>query len=240
MLPVGQLLLYGLQHVMSMYAGVIAVPLIVGTALGLPFPDLAYLLTAALLVSGLATLLQTIGVWRIGARLPLVQGASFAAVASMLAIGTDAGGGVRGLQFIFGAILVAGIDRVPAVGRVQPPAALLPARRDGVGHHGDRHLAAAGGDPLGRRWRGDRPHLRQPRQHRARRAHPGDHPGDLPVPARLLQPHRHPRRARHRDAGRDGARHVRLQQDRAGAVVRRLHARSTSAPRSSASRRSSR
>ena len=108
-LPVGQLLLYGLQHVMSMYAGVIAVPLIVGSALGLPFADLAYLLTAALLVSGLATLLQTIGVWRIGAKLPLVQGASFAAVASMLAIGKDAGGGVRGLQFIFGAILVAGI-----------------------------------------------------------------------------------------------------------------------------------
>jgi len=66
MLPVGQLLLYGLQHVMSMYAGVIAVPLIVGSALGLPFPDLAYLLTAALLVSGLATLLQTIGFWKIG------------------------------------------------------------------------------------------------------------------------------------------------------------------------------
>ena len=109
MLPVGQLLLYGLQHVMSMYAGVIAVPLIVGSALGLPFADLAYLLTAALLVSGLATLLQTIGVWQIGAKLPLVQGASFAAVASMLAIGKDAGGGVRGLQFIFGAILVAGI-----------------------------------------------------------------------------------------------------------------------------------
>ena len=108
-LPVGQLLLYGLQHVMSMYAGVIAVPLIVGTALGLPFGDLAYLLTAALLVSGLATLLQTLGVWRIGARLPLVQGTSFAAVASMLAIGKDAGGGVAGLQYIFGAVLVAGV-----------------------------------------------------------------------------------------------------------------------------------
>src|ERR671912_251693 len=109
MLPVGQLFLYGLQHVMSMYAGVVAVPLIVGTALGLPFPDLAYLLTAALLVSGLATLLQTLGVWKIGARLPLVQGTSFAAVASMLAIGRDAGGGVVGLQYIFGAVLVAGV-----------------------------------------------------------------------------------------------------------------------------------
>lgn len=109
MLPVGQLFLYGLQHVMSMYAGVVAVPLIVGTALGLPFGDLAYLLTAALLVSGLATLLQTLGIWKIGARLPLVQGTSFAAVASMLAIGKDAGGGVAGLQYIFGAVMVAGV-----------------------------------------------------------------------------------------------------------------------------------
>ena len=91
-----------------MYAGVVAVPLIVGNALGLPFADLAYLLTAALLVSGLATLLQTLGV---GRSPPVGRGAgpSFAAVASMLAIGKDAGGGVRGLQFIFGAILVAGV-----------------------------------------------------------------------------------------------------------------------------------
>ena len=85
------MVVYGLQHVMSMYAGVVAVPLIVGTAMGLPFGELAYLLTAALLVSGLATLLQTLGVWRIGARQPLVQGTSFAAVASMLAIGKRRG-----------------------------------------------------------------------------------------------------------------------------------------------------
>jgi xanthine permease len=108
-MPVGQLLLYGLQHVMSMYAGVIAVPLIIGTALGLPFAELAYLLTAALLVSGLATLLQTLGVWKLGARLPLVQGTSFVAVASMLAIGKTAGGGAGALTVIFGAVLVAGV-----------------------------------------------------------------------------------------------------------------------------------
>ncbi|MGK5683846.1 nucleobase:cation symporter-2 family protein [Actinoplanes sp. URMC 104] len=108
-MPVGSLFLYGLQHVMSMYAGVIAVPLIIGSALRLPFADLAYLLTAALLVSGLATLLQTLGIWRIGSRLPLVQGTSFAAVASMLAIGGAAGGGRPGLQAIFGAVLVAGV-----------------------------------------------------------------------------------------------------------------------------------
>jgi len=99
---------YGLQHVMSMYAGVVAVPLIVGSALKLPFGDLSYLLAATLLISGLATLLQTIGVPWIGARLPIVQGTSFAAVGSMIAIGVGAGGGTAGLQAIFGAILVAG------------------------------------------------------------------------------------------------------------------------------------
>jgi uric acid transporter len=54
---------YRLQHVMSRYAGVVAVPLIVGGAMGLEFRELAYLLTAALLVSGLATPLQTSGAW---------------------------------------------------------------------------------------------------------------------------------------------------------------------------------
>lgn len=105
----GPMVLYGLQHVMSMYAGVVAVPFIVGTALKLPFSDLSYLLAATLLVSGLATLLQTLGVRWIGAKLPIVQGTSFAAVASMIAVGASAGGGVDGLRAIFGSVLIAGL-----------------------------------------------------------------------------------------------------------------------------------
>ena len=100
---------YGLQHVLSMYAGVVAVPFIVGSALGLSFENLSYLLAATLLMSGLATLLQTLGFWRIGAKLPIVQGTSFAAVGSMLAIGKASGNGTSGLQAIFGAVLVAGV-----------------------------------------------------------------------------------------------------------------------------------
>jgi len=103
------MLVYGLQHVMSMYAGVVAVPFIVGSALGLSFADLSYLLAATLLVSGLATLIQTLGVPWVGARLPIVQGTSFAAVASMLSVGKAAGGGLDGMRAIFGAILVAGL-----------------------------------------------------------------------------------------------------------------------------------
>jgi xanthine permease len=107
-LPVPQMVLYGLQHVLSMYAGVIAVPLIIGTALKLSVAQTTYLLSAGLFISGLATLLQTIGVWRIGARQPIVQGTSFAAVSTMLAIGTRAGG-TAGLRAVFGALIVAGL-----------------------------------------------------------------------------------------------------------------------------------
>src|SRR3954471_20242021 len=108
-LAVPQMFLYGLQHVLSMYAGVVAVPLIMGSALGLSGRDTTYLVSAGLFMSGVATLLQTIGVWRIGARQPIVQGTSFAAVSTMLAIGASHGGGTAGLRAIFGALLVAGL-----------------------------------------------------------------------------------------------------------------------------------
>jgi len=107
-LPAPQMFLYGLQHVLSMYAGVVAVPLIIGTALQLSPSDITYLVSAGLFMSGVATLLTTIGVWKIGARQPIVQGTSFAAVSTMLAVGAAEGGGTVGLRAIFGSLLVAG------------------------------------------------------------------------------------------------------------------------------------
>ena len=108
-LPLTQMTVFGLQHVLSMYAGVVAVPLIVGGALGLDLKDMTYLVSAALFLAGLATLLQSIGVWKIGARQPIVQGTSFVAVTSMIAIGTGAGGGADGMRSISGAVIVAGV-----------------------------------------------------------------------------------------------------------------------------------
>ena len=107
-LPLPKMTLYGLQHVLSMYAGVIAVPLIIGTALELSGAQITYLISAGLFLAGLATLVQTLGVWKIGARLPIVQGGSFAAVATMLAIGTERGG-TDGLRSIYGAVIAASI-----------------------------------------------------------------------------------------------------------------------------------
>lgn len=103
-LPLGKTFVYGLQHILTMYGGVIAPPLIVGGAAGLSATDMSLLVTAGLFVSGLATILQTIGFGPFGARLPIVQGLSFASVSTMTAIAQD--GGVRP---IFGAIIVAGL-----------------------------------------------------------------------------------------------------------------------------------
>lgn len=96
---------YGLQHVLTMYGGIIAPPLIVGTAAGLSGMEIGLLIAAALFVGGLATILQTVGVKYIGAKLPLVQGVSFAGVATMVAIVTTGGG----LQAVYGAVIVASL-----------------------------------------------------------------------------------------------------------------------------------
>lgn len=96
---------YGLQHVLTMYAGLAAVPLIVGQAAGLSHADTAFLITAAFFMGGVITLLQTLGVPYIGSQLPLTQGVSFDTVAIMIAIVTA----TDGLQSVFGAVIVASI-----------------------------------------------------------------------------------------------------------------------------------
>ncbi len=103
-LPVGRSFMYGLQHVLTMYGGIIAVPLIIGQAAGLDDGEIAVLIASALFVGGAATFLQSWGIKFFGSQLPLVQGVSFAGVATMLAI--LSGGG--GLPAVMGAVLVAG------------------------------------------------------------------------------------------------------------------------------------
>lgn len=85
-LPLTQLLLVGFQHVLLMYGGAVAVPLIVGQAAGLSREEIAFLINADLLVAGIATLVQSLGIGPMGIRMPVMMGASFAAVGSMVAM----------------------------------------------------------------------------------------------------------------------------------------------------------
>jgi xanthine/uracil permease len=115
-LPAAQLGAYGLQHVLAMYAGAVAVPLIVGGSLGLKPAEVAYLITADLLVCGIATLVQCVGWWRFGARLPIMQGCAFAEVPPMVLIGQDGG-----LPAIYGSVIMAGLAMIlpaPVFGRL--------------------------------------------------------------------------------------------------------------------------
>ncbi|TYO84526.1 purine permease [Pseudomonas sp. CK-NBRI-02] len=96
---------YGLQHVLTMYGGIVAVPLILGQAAGLAPAEIGILIAASLFAGGLATLLQTLGLPFFGCQLPLVQGVSFAGVATMGAILSSQDGG--GLPGVLGAVMAA-------------------------------------------------------------------------------------------------------------------------------------
>jgi xanthine permease len=104
-LPPGQMAAIGLQHVLVMYAGAIAVPLIVGTALHLPKEQQAALINADLFACGLATLLQCIGIGGVGIRLPVVMGVTFACVGPIIALGNAH----LGLPVIYGSVIASGI-----------------------------------------------------------------------------------------------------------------------------------
>jgi uric acid transporter len=108
-LPAPRLAALGLQHVLVMYAGAIAVPLIVGRALKLSPEQVALLISADLFCCGLVTLIQSLGFGRwFGIRLPVMMGVTFAAVGPMVAM-ANAQGGTEGARAIFGAIIGAGL-----------------------------------------------------------------------------------------------------------------------------------
>ncbi len=108
-LPTGKLFILGLQHVLVMYAGAIAVPLILGRALKLSPDQVTALISADLFVCGLVTLIQSLGVGKLfGIRLPVMMGVTFASLGPMVAI-ANANPTLAGAQSIFGAIIGAGV-----------------------------------------------------------------------------------------------------------------------------------
>ncbi|MFT8713215.1 solute carrier family 23 protein, partial [Komagataeibacter rhaeticus] len=107
MLPAGMLFAFGLQHALVMYAGTVAVPLVFAAAMHMSAAQTILLINCGLMTSGVATIVQSVGVWKFGSRLPIVQGSSFAMLASLLLIGQ-----VYGLRSVFGAVMGAGLAMV--------------------------------------------------------------------------------------------------------------------------------
>jgi len=119
----------GLQHVLVMYAGAIAVPLIVGRAVRLSPEQIATLVNADLFACGIVSIIQSMGVTRwFGIRLPVMMGVTFAAVGPMLAVANDASLGepTARLLTIFGSVIVAGLLTILVAPMVSSLLSLFP------------------------------------------------------------------------------------------------------------------
>lgn len=104
-IPGLQKLIIGFQHVLTMVPASIAVPLIFGNALNLDAEIIAFLVSANLFTSGIAVLIQVVGLGKtIGSKLPIVLGSSFATLGPMIVIGEQ-----YGLPAVFGSIIGAAV-----------------------------------------------------------------------------------------------------------------------------------
>ncbi|EBA10606.1 nucleobase:cation symporter-2 family protein [Roseobacter sp. CCS2] len=106
----------GIQHVLAMFVSNITPAIIIAGAAGFGFgsdagaqgfPDMTYLIQMSMLFAGIATLFQTIGFGPVGARLPIVQGTSFAFIPIMIPL--VAGKGVEAMPALFGGVVIGGL-----------------------------------------------------------------------------------------------------------------------------------
>ncbi|MGO4915179.1 uracil-xanthine permease family protein [Pseudogemmobacter sp. W21_MBD1_M6] len=114
--PLGTAIPLGIQHVLAMFVSNVTPAIIVCGAAGigfgsdqgaLGFPDMNYMIQMSMLFAGIATLFQTIGIGPVGARLPIVQGTSFAFIPVM--IPAVAGLGSAGLAGLMTGVLIGGL-----------------------------------------------------------------------------------------------------------------------------------
>ena len=113
-LPLNKSIPLGIQHVLAMFAGNITVPIIVAGVFGQTPEQKIFLIQMALFVAGVATIIQTVGYKEIGARLPIVQGTSFAFIPIMLPFKA------AGLGAVFTAAFIGGIFQI-LIGKVLKP-----------------------------------------------------------------------------------------------------------------------
>lgn len=117
----------GIQHVLAMFVANVTPAIIVAGAAGFgfgsnspDFPSMIYMMQMCMLLAGVTTLLQTIGAGPVGARLPIVQGTSFAFIPILIPL--VAGKGVEAMAMVTGGVLVGGLLQAalaPFIGRLR-------------------------------------------------------------------------------------------------------------------------
>ena len=117
--PMGQAVPLGLQHVLAMFASNVTPSIIVAGAAGLAFgsAEQIYLIQMAMLFAGVATIFQTVGFGPVGARMPIMQGTSFAFVGVLAGISATQGLGVALTACIIGGLIHFALGSV--IGRIR-------------------------------------------------------------------------------------------------------------------------
>ncbi|MDF5912394.1 solute carrier family 23 protein [Morganella morganii] len=94
MMPMRKLFPYAVQHIFAMFTGTIAVPIVISQVLKLSQEDTTLLIAAAIFVSGVGTLIQSLSITKyVGVSLPLILGTSFVAMPPVFIIASRFGGG---------------------------------------------------------------------------------------------------------------------------------------------------
>jgi xanthine permease len=112
--PLTKAIPLGIQHVLAMFVSNVTPAIIVCGAAGFgfgsnspDFPEMIYMIQMSMFFAGIATLFQTIGFGPVGARLPIVQGTSFAFIPIMIPL--VAGKGLEAMPALFGGVLIGGL-----------------------------------------------------------------------------------------------------------------------------------
>ena len=93
--------LFGIQHIFAAFGGIIVVPLVIAGALGFDAKTTTTLISATILASGLATIIQAKGVGKVGSRVACIMGTDFTFVSPSISVGS-----VLGLPGIIGATIL--------------------------------------------------------------------------------------------------------------------------------------
>jgi len=120
--PLGTSILLAAQHLLAALSAIITVPLVIGGVLNLPAEDVVVLVNAAMLISGIVTIIQCKGLGPIGIRLPCVMGTSFTFVGVSIAIGFEYGvEGILGSALVASLVMIIGSFFMPIIRKFFPP-----------------------------------------------------------------------------------------------------------------------
>ena len=114
-------ILLGFQNIFAAFGGIIAVPLVISNALGFNTAMSTAVMSACILAAGIATVIQSKGIGKVGARVPCIMGTDFTFVSPSITVGS-----IAGMPGIVGAAILGSIVEIILSFFIKPLMKLFP------------------------------------------------------------------------------------------------------------------